>query len=78
MRASLLLDTFGYETLDRTGTWEFYRYETRHSRLPRTLDCGHRIDPTEPYEYAVGKLWGEAGLFQFRECDVCMRRGHKY
>lgn len=78
MRPLPLLDTFGYPTTDRTGTWEFYRYETRHSLMQRILDCGHRIDPAEPYEYAVGKMWGHRRLFQHRECDVCMRRGHKY
>jgi hypothetical protein len=74
----VLLDTFGFPTTDRTGTWAFDRREIRHSVKQRLLDCGHRIDPTEPYEYFVGKLWGETYIVQRRDCDVCMRRGHSY
>lgn len=73
-----ILDTFGFVTTDRTGTWAFYRYETRHSTSTRSRDCGHRIDPSEPYEYSVGKLYGDSVLVQIRDCDVCMRRGHRY
>lgn len=73
-----VLDTFGYPALDRTGTWAFFRYETRHSSRTRQLDCGHRIDASEPYEYSVGKLYGSDTLAQWSDCDVCLRRGHSY
>lgn len=73
-----MLDTFGYPTEDRSGSWEFFRSEVRASSRQRILDCGHRIDRTELYEYSVGKISGERFLVQRLDCDVCMRSGHKY
>jgi hypothetical protein len=73
-----LLDTFGFPTTDRTGTLAFFREQVRHSIKARTLDCNHRIDPREPYRYEVWKVYGERGVGQRRECDVCKRRDSRY
>ena len=70
------IDTFGYPTRERA--FAFYRHEVRSSRRTRLLDCGHRIDATEPYSYQVGKVNGEHAIFQRYDCDVCMRRGNSY
>lgn len=60
------------------GGWEFQRTEMRVSSCGRLLDCGHRIDRTEPYRYFVGKVRGLEGLIQRRDCDVCMRVDNSY
>lgn len=72
------LDTFGYPAQTRVGTWAFWREEMRNSSKHRVLDCNHIIDPREPYRYQVGKVYGESSLFQRYDCDVCMRRDHRY
>ena len=56
----------------------FERTEDRKTRRLRTLDCGHRIDPGEPYRYTVWKLRGTAGVEQLLVCDVCRRSDSRY
>jgi hypothetical protein len=56
----------------------FERVEVRRSRLKRRCDCGHWIDGSEPYRYAVWKVRGAAGVEQRLDCEFCARVDARY
>ncbi len=78
--AALELELESYERWARRDgrLYEFERLEDRNSSRGRLLDCGHRIDRSEPYRYWVGKVPGERGVAQRRDCDVCRRKDDRY
>lgn len=55
----------------RSSLCEFERRASHVSRLRRDLDCGHKIDLGERYEYYVAKVRDVAGLLQIRTCRYC-------
>jgi len=57
---------------------EFFRSETRRTRLKRLCDCGHWIDGTEPYRYMVWKDRGDDGIQQRTDCEFCARKDDSY
>jgi hypothetical protein len=58
----------------------FHREERRKTRLKRLCDCGHWIDGTEPYRYAVWRLRSDprGRVTQRLECEFCARADASY